>query len=204
MGASCEHVLLTSCGLSSRGRVRIHADFNGDQFDILLVRVDGMSLSVFPNATYVVSNETNVGGDDTPVNFDITSDGGEISISVEDLIITRNFDDGDQINISIVTGAFDKLCGLCGSEEGSLSSRSTKPLQDGFSTQELTSYIKSWRVEEEDALIPVVRQECGESKCQYKLYHTVECRTLCVRACVRACVCLLYMSWALAPTVNSH
>ena len=160
MGAPCEHVLASSCGFSSMTRVRIHADFSGDRFGVLLVRISTSTVSVFPNGSYSIFNQTSV-GDATSVDLTITSSNGVVVISAGDIVVARNTVGGDVVNITIQAGSF-RLCGLCGNGDGSLRSRSSRLLPQSFSASQRDSFIKSWRLEEEDALIPVTRQECGE------------------------------------------
>jgi hypothetical protein len=82
-----------------------------------------------------------------------------VVISTGDIVVTRNTVGGDVVNITKQVVSF-RLCGLCGNGDGSLRWRSSRLLPQSFSESQRDSFIESWRLEEEDTLIPVTRQEC--------------------------------------------
>ena len=150
------------------GPIRIDADFRGDRIETLAARIGTTQVLFLSNETYVRESSTPTVGDDdvlSPVTVEQTSD--EISVNGGNgfIVVTRRYGENPSISITLSSGMLKSgTCGLCGSEEGRLSFRSTFPLQENYTQTALTRYIKSWKVDFEEGLFPVDPRDtqCGE------------------------------------------
>lgn len=169
MNATCQHVLVSTCSNFMRGPIRIDADFRNDQIETLAVRIGTTQVLFLSNETYRQSGIPTVGGSDVFSPVTVVQGDREISLNGGNgsIVVTRRYGENPSISITLSKGILESgTCGLCGSEEGMLAFRSTFPLRDDFSQSDLTSFIKSWKVDFEEGLFPVdpLDTECGEQR----------------------------------------
>lgn len=168
MGASCQHVLVSTCSNFMGGPIRIDADFRGDRIETLAVRLGTTKVLLFSNATYSNESGTPTVGDAGVLSqVTVESSNSEISVNAGDglVVVRRRYGENPSISITLSRDLLSSgTCGLCGSEEGRLAFRSTFPVRTDFTQAELSRFIKSWKLEFEEGLFPVDPQDtqCGE------------------------------------------
>ena len=181
---SCEHTLLTSCGL--RDTFAINIDFS--TVDLSLGRV-GVRIGRLKNAVVVLENMTvDIEQFNDPVRIDdgveilngsaivsVTSSNVSIKITEFDIIVTVINDTVTQTKTVVIdlteynATVHGDVCGLCGSQNGELLYSDAMTIVEQRTKEYLQEFAQSWKVNPgEQILRQQTRADCG--KAQDSLY----------------------------------
>ena len=176
---SCEHTLVTSCGLTDT--FSINADFSSA--DLSLGRV-GVRIGSVQRVVIMEDMTVEAAGFGDPVRIIdsvevlngsviVSATPTNVTISIADLGITVSVIDNtvdhtrslviDMTEYNDVSS--DEVCGLCGSlDDGELVHRDAVTIVKERTRQELQAFARSWQVNPVEQILRQQTRECGEEK----------------------------------------
>lgn len=170
----CEHILLTTCDPTSLQTLRVTADYDPSNLNLL-----GLAIQINQTATLTVSRDmvtslanfpprtfSNGTLSLFPNGVSISTQERHISIILSDfgIKIERFFTPENQILIEVledVGGDGVGVCGLCGSVDGELLFSDRDNEVTSTDSDLLEEFADSWRVSPQEVLLGKQREECG-------------------------------------------
>ena len=173
---SCEHTLLTSCGLMDT--FAINVDFSAA--DLSLGRV-GVRIGSMQNVVVLENMTVDAEGFDDPVRIadgvevlnesvivSVTSSNVSINITELGIIVTVIDDTANQTKLVVIdlteynTSRGD-VCGLCGSQNGELLYSDAVTIVEQRTREHLQEFAQSWQVNPGEQILRQQTRDCGEA-----------------------------------------
>ena len=171
---SCEHTLLTSCGL--RDTFAINIDFSAADLSLGRVGVrigSDQNLVVFENMTVDTDDHVRSANGVEVLNgsviVSVTSSNVSINITELDIIVTVINDTVNQTKTVVIdlteynATVHGDVCGLCGAQNGELVFSDAVTIVEQRTREHLQEFAHSWQVNPGEQILRQQTRDCGEA-----------------------------------------
>ena len=181
---SCEHTLLTSCGLMDT--FAINVDFSAA--DLSLGRV-GVRIGSMQNVVVLENMTVDAEGFGDPARIadgvevlnksvivSVTSSNVSINITELGIIVTVIDDTVNQtksvvIDLTEYNTSKGAVCGLCGSQDGELVYSDAVTIVEQRTRENLQEFAQSWLVNPGEQILRQQTRDCGKTQYSFISYH---------------------------------
>ena len=171
---SCEHTLLTSCGL--RDTFAINIDFSAADLSLGRVGVrigSDQNLVVLENMTVDTDDPVRSANGVEVLNgsviVSVTSSNVSINITELDIIVTVINDTVNQTKTVVIdlteynATVHGDVCGLCGAQNGELVFSDAVTIVEQRTREHLQEFAHSWQVNPGEQILRQQTRDCGEA-----------------------------------------